>query len=112
MAVAPRMAQHLVAQLRKQRFIPDAVFRRRLVEQGFELVAAQMLEYRRLRLPGQPLRGQVQELATESTEVVGRQVEIVQPMAPGEYTCVSWRVRTRAGYLPAPEPGPVFAGSR
>src|SRR3546814_6271766 len=73
MAVAPRMAQHLVAQLRKQRFIPDAVFRRRLVEQGFELVAAQMLEYRRLRLPGQPLRGQVQELATERTDVVGRQ---------------------------------------
>src|SRR3546814_10321233 len=94
MAVAPRMAQHLVAQLREQRFIPDAVFRRRLVEQGFELVAAQMLEYRRLRLPGQPLRGQVQELATERPDVVGRQVEMVQPLAHGASPCVSWRVRS------------------
>src|SRR3546814_19938399 len=91
MAVAPRMAQHLVAQLRKQRFIPDAVFRRRLVEQGFELVAAQMLEYRRPRLPGQPLRGQVQELATERQDVVGRPVEMVQPMTHGGSTFVFWR---------------------
>src|SRR3546814_10376346 len=93
------MAQHLGAQLRKQRFIPDAVFRRRLVEQGFELVAAQMLEYRRLRLPGQPLRAQVQELTTERTDVVGRQVEMVQPLTHGASPCVSWRVRTGAGYL-------------
>src|SRR3546814_18931846 len=94
MAVAPRMAQHLVAQLRKQRFIPDAVFRRPLLEQGFELVAAQMLESRRLRLPAQPLRGQVQELATERTDVVGRRVELVTPLAHGASPCGSWGVRT------------------
>src|SRR3546814_13100219 len=71
-----------------------------------------MLEYRRLRLPGQPLRGQVQELATERTDVVGRQVEIVQPLAHGASPCVSWRVRTGAGYLAGPEPGAVLAGCR
>src|SRR3546814_12274838 len=69
-----------------------------------------MLEYRRLRLPGQPLRGQVQELATERTDVVGRQVEMVQPLAHGASPCVSWRVRTGAGYLPGPAPGAVLAG--
>src|SRR3546814_18269773 len=69
-----------------------------------------MLEYRRLRLPGQPLRGQVQELATERTDVVGRQVEMVQPLAHGASPCVSWRVRPGAGYLPGPEPGAVLAG--
>src|SRR3546814_14745056 len=71
-----------------------------------------MLEYRRLRLPGQPLRGQVQELATERTDVVGRQVEMVQPLTHGASPCVSWRVRTGAGYLPGPEPGAVLAGCR